>query len=157
MGSYDGDLAALIRKAKFESDRLALRTLKSVFVKLHAHANLPPPHAIVSVPGVPSRIRKRGINLPHELARSLARMTGIPYKQSWLMREREVPAQTGQSRAERLANLKGVFAADPECAQRTILVVDDVFTTGATAAAVDEALKTAGASSVLFFALARTP
>jgi ComF family protein len=94
---------------------------------------------LVPVPLHRSREVEREFNQSWELCRRLSRLTGIPAAKA-LMRTRETDQQAGLSRAERLKNLRGAFAMQKrrpwrpqiELQGRRILLVDDVFTTGAT-------------------------
>lgn len=108
--------------------------------------------AIVAVPLHRRRFLARRYNQSAELARALARLTGLPLLTGVVERKRATPRQVGLTRAERDANVRGAFAAPKEAALalsgKRILLVDDVFTTGATVSAVARALKRRGASAV---------
>jgi ComF family protein len=116
---------------------------------------------VVPIPLSRERLAERGFNQAWELARRVARRLGLQARADLLHRAVDSPAQSGLSRAERLANLRGAFsAAGPAGAAlvgRDVALVDDVMTTGATAAAATAALQRAGASSVQVWVLARTP
>jgi len=112
---------------------------------------------VLPMPLASRRLRERGFNQAHELARRLA-----PSKTdaTLLLRTRETPAQSGLSRAERLRNLRGAFAVEPLRAHklrgRRILLVDDVMTSGASIFTAAEVLRQAGAAHVTAIVLART-
>lgn len=105
---------------------------------------------------VPPSGSKRGYNVPERMARPIARAVGVPLEPDALIRVRKKRSQEGLSLEERLANVAGVFrAADPQQVEgKRILLVDDVITTGATAAACAQALLAAGAQSVFAVSLA---
>lgn len=105
---------------------------------------------------VPASSPKRGYNVPYLLARPLAYATGLPIQPKALQRVRCDKHQAGLSLGERLANVVDAFAPAGGCdvAGKRVLLVDDVITTGATAAACAEALLAAGAKSVYAVALA---
>jgi predicted amidophosphoribosyltransferase len=97
---------------------------------------------------VPGRRRdsvRRGYDHAEVLAKGLAGATGLP-RAPLLRRTGEVPDQTTLTGAERRLNLRGAFAAT--ACSGGIVVVDDLITTGATAAACAEALRSAGAATV---------
>jgi ComF family protein len=110
---------------------------------------------VVAVPLGRRRRIARGYDQAALLARSAARERGLPFLAGAVRRVRETPPQVGRSRTERLANVRGAFAAGPGVLGRDLVLVDDVVTTGATAAACAEALLVAGARSVSVAALAR--
>lgn len=115
---------------------------------------------IVPVPLHRMRLWKRRYNQSAEIARAVARLTGIALAPLVLERLRHTPSQgTMPSAKARRRNVRGAFAVPKvrrdEVRSRSILLVDDVLTTGATADACARALKRAGAKSVFVLALAR--
>ena len=114
----------------------------------------PPVDCDLIVP-VPSSGRGRSCNVPALLGMPLAHALGIPLDETALRRTRKGRAQAGLTREERLVNAAGLFRADPDrAAGRRVLLVDDVITTGATAAACARALTAAGAEWVAVAGLA---
>jgi ComF family protein len=111
--------------------------------------------ALVPVPLAPDREHARGFNQAALLADRLGAAVGLPSRPRWLRRTRAARAQSELTAAERVANVRGVFAASPAVAGRHVVVVDDVFTTGATAAECARALTAAGAARVGVVAVAR--
>lgn len=108
---------------------------------------------------VPASGTQRGYNVPQQMALPVARALGLPLAPAALQRVRTGRHQAGLPLEERLANVAGAFrAADagPLVGKR-VLLVDDVITTGATAAACTQALLGAGAQSVFAVALAAAP
>jgi predicted amidophosphoribosyltransferase len=89
------------------------------------------------------------------IAEHLGRVRGVPVRPRWLRRRRPTLAQADLSAAERRRNVAGAFAAAPAVAGRRLVVVDDVFTTGATAAECARALGAAGARRVGVLTVAR--
>ena len=118
-------------------------------------ANLPWPDAVVALPLAPARQRERGFDQAAEIARRVARITGVTGT-GGLRRTRDTPAQAALPWTARAANVRGAFAADPALAGRRIAIVDDVMTTGATLASAAAAALRAGARSVEAWAVART-
>lgn len=114
---------------------------------------------LVPVPLHAKKLRRRGYNQSELLARAFARETGLACDCSCLMRRRDTPSQTHLNRAGRLANMTGAFTCVlPECVKgKTVLLVDDVATTGATLEGCAQALKAAGARRVLAYTFSREP
>ncbi len=89
------------------------------------------------------------------MGRELARLCGLPALPG-LVRLRDTPPQVGLDRLRRQANVAGAFRWEgPELGRRSLLLVDDVATTGATLDACATALKAAGAGPVIGFTVAR--
>ena len=110
---------------------------------------------IVPVPLHWTRLAQRGFNQAGWLAAALARQAGKPMRHNVLTRHKRRRSQEGLTRKQRLANAAGAYRATVEVAGRAILVVDDVFTTGATVNARARALLTAGAGRADVVTLAR--
>jgi ComF family protein len=109
--------------------------------------------AIVPVPLFWRRRLQRGFNQSELLARGLARCTGIPAVNA-LRRVRPTPTQAGLSNSVRRQNVAQAFRSRSVQGKR-ILLIDDVMTTGATAASCALALKQAGARRVALLTVAR--
>ena len=118
------------------------------------------PSALVPIPLAPKRLRERGYNQSEMLARALARQWRIPVLIDLLVRTRETPTQTTLTPETRLANVRAAFAvANVQCSMIsdhwTLIVVDDVFTTGATLAEAARALEQGGAKRIFGVTFAR--
>lgn len=120
-----------------------------------------PPAAdlLVAMPLASRRQRERGFNHALEIARTLARATGIPVATNALRRIRETPKQADLPLDARAINVRDAFAymaAPGDIAGRSVLVIDDVMTTGASLEEVARTLKRAGAARVENWVIART-
>jgi ComF family protein len=106
--------------------------------------------ALVPVPLHPSRLRERGYNQAELIARPLARLLGIPYRSYLLVRTRPRPDKIRLTRRERWETARGAYAMHQTAKvdKRRVLLVDDVFTVGATLGACSRALRGAGAVRV---------
>ena len=115
---------------------------------------------VVPVPAHWTRIFRRRYNQASELARALAKETGLDVAPTALIRPTRTAKQERKTREERFENLAGRIAPHPKRAgrlkDRRVLLVDDVFTSGATLAAATEACLTGGAREVFVLTLART-
>ncbi len=115
----------------------------------------PFPQAVTFVPMHPRRERERGYNQSRLLAEELARHLGLDCL-PLLARPRSSPPQAGLSMEQRRANLRGCLETNPGAdVPCSILLVDDVFTTGTTLSECARALKQAGAGCVVACVLAR--
>jgi ComF family protein len=113
--------------------------------------------ALVPVPLYHRRLRTRGFNQAHELARGLGRARKIPVR-NYLYRERETPSQTGLERRARWENMNGAFRLKPrfDVTGQNLLLIDDVFTTGATTNACARILAKAGAGRLAVLTVSRS-
>ncbi len=113
---------------------------------------------ILPVPLSAKRLRERGFNQALLLARQVSRAHSIPLSYEALSRPRHTPPQTQLSGPEREKNVRGSFEVyQPEKVDgKHILLIDDVFTTGATARECAKVLLSAGAKQVDVLTLART-
>lgn len=113
--------------------------------------------AIIPVPVHRRRLRERGFNQALELARPLARQSNIPLWRSVARRIRDTPAQAGLGAKRREQNLRNAFSVSRNLHGMSVLVVDDVMTTGATLNEFARTLKERGAAHVANVVVARTP
>ena len=122
-----------------------------------AHYDVNALDIVIPVPLSPAKFRKRKYNQSALLAGALAKRLGAPLADDLLERVRDTPTQTHLSASGRRANIRGAFAVPrPELVRaRTVLLVDDVMTTGATLGEAAATLKAAGAWRVWALALAR--
>jgi ComF family protein len=116
-----------------------------------------PADVLVPVPLHSKRLKERGYNQSELLAKYLGKQTGLPVVTDRLIKAKHTgPQAKTESLSERLGNVKGAFACN-ESAFRglSVLLIDDVATSGATLNAAAAALKSAGASTVWGLALAK--
>lgn len=112
---------------------------------------------VVPLPMHRRSLRERGFNQAVELARPLAQAWQLPLWLDAVQRTRDGPPQASLNGLARRRNVRGAFVADPQrFAGRSVLVVDDVMTTGATLEALARELKRAGAVRVENIVVART-
>jgi ComF family protein len=112
---------------------------------------------LVPVPLHRTRLWQRGFNQSALVARELAKATGLRSEEGLLRRVKRTPALKGMSLSQRRKAVAGAFNVDPsaELAGRTVVLIDDVLTTGSTANACARALKLAGAERVELVSWAR--
>ena len=149
---HGGALAEAIHRLKYEQ-REDLGSALGVLFEACA-----PPRAdcMTPIPLHARRLRQRGYDQARLLADGAARRFRLPVR-SLLRRVRDTGQQVGRDRAARERNLRGAFVASESARGLRVCLVDDVLTTGATAAAAAEALLSAGAARVEVRTLARAP
>jgi ComF family protein len=147
---YDGPARRLVTTCKF-------RALRSLAGEMAGLARLPFEQTVADLGGVdlvtcvpvhPDRDLERGFDQAALLARRLAELAGLPFA-SLLVRTRRGRRQSGLGAAERAANVRAAFRLDDRMADKagrvsTVLVVDDVYTTGETLHACSSVLRHAG-------------
>ncbi len=165
--AFDGAVAPALYKDKGRDLVLALKYGR-LFAAAPAMARLMAPSVmnkldgpavLVPVPLHRWRLLGRRFNQSQLLAQSLASRTGMPLLATALERIKPTPTQGGLNRSGRFRNVRAAFAVKTkkikEVEGKTVVLVDDVLTTGATAGACAEALKKAGARRVVVAAFAR--
>jgi ComF family protein len=120
-------------------------------------AGLPAPDLLVAPPLAPRRLRARGFNQSLEIARIVGRRIGVPHAVRGLEKVRETLPQQGLGRRARRRNLRDAFRCSLDLGGRHVVIVDDVLTTGATAAAIAAELRRAGAARVDVWTVAQAP
>jgi ComF family protein len=155
-GIYEGALRASVLALKREAH--VSRRLRDLLFEACQRAPLSSATRIVPIPLHPERERERGFNQAAVLGRALAHLTGLPFDERSLARtlhtERHRAGMDARARRETVAHafvVERPRLIENEC----ILLVDDVYTTGATVSACAVALKEAGALEVLVLTVAR--
>ena len=156
-GYYADELGGLIQGLKFRNRRnltgFLVSLLADAFFETWSREDF---DLIVPVPLHKKRKRQRGYNQSELLAQSLALRLAIPQKRV-LSRLRATPPQVGLSDSQRIENVRNAFHVDGRhpLAGKRVLLIDDVMTTGATAASAAKALLDGGAARVSVLTVAR--
>jgi len=173
-GSYAGNLRSLIHALKYDgmlpvAERLGALLAESL-LKLQSEivgdglAEGIKDALVVAVPMHGAKRRQRGFNHAELIAEAAVKAVrsarpgwSLRMAEGLLERRRATRSQAGLSPHQRRANLRGVFSApNPErLSRRTVLLIDDIYTTGATARACSQTLRRAGAASVWVATVAR--
>lgn len=158
---YDHPWDGLISRFKFHAALDLTRPLVERLLQAQHAAALPVPELLLPVPLSPERLRERGYNQAWELARRVAARLGCPVDPGLLLRVRHTPHQLALAPDRRAGNVRAAFAVDPlqrhRLQGRAVTLLDDVMTTGATAAEISRVLLQAGAREVRVWVIARTP
>ncbi len=161
---YDGPGRALVHALKFHDDHAPVRLMVRLMARrVRALAQERPDMLVAPVPLHRWRLWQRRFNQSALLARLLAKELGLAFIPDLLLRTRNTTPQTRLSGRARRQNLKRAFTVAQKHAARlkgrTVLLVDDVLTTGTTARACTRTLLKAGAEGVhvMVFALAEEP
>jgi ComF family protein len=159
LGPYDGDLRDLCLRLKHEANAWLAPCLSDLFVEAQRDAvsELPRDAWIVPVPLHWWRRCRRGYNQAEALADGLARRLNLPVR-PLLRRVVATERLAHQGRTARIKGMRKAFKLrpSPHLAGRTVILVDDVLTTGATCGEAARALKDAGAARVVVVVIART-
>ena len=150
---YSGPVKRAIAKVKYKWVWDIEKIFVELLVKNLWRFDLPENVILVPVPLHFKRKNWRGFNQSEILAKSLASKFNVEYLEL-LIRKRETRTQVGLTRDERKENVRGAFKIMAEARGRSIILVDDVFTSGATMAECANVLKRAGAKSVWGMAVA---
>lgn len=157
-GYYGGPLKRAIAALKYQNQRqlgpwlgelLATAWLAPQRQQLTWCRQLPPALVVVPIPLHADKWRERGFNQALLIAQGFCRQTQLPLRGEGLVRHRFTTPQFGLTDQERQHNLAGAFAIGSDLrikgqAKPQVLLLDDIFTTGATIAAATQILKQAG-------------
>lgn len=158
--SYEYPVTTLITGLKYqkriECARVLAELLAIALREARLDSLLPWPDLLLPVPLHPRRLAQRGYNQAELLARWLGAILQVPCGTQVLARRRDTPPQVSLSRAARLENLRGAFVVRDSLAGKSVALIDDVLTTGATARALAGVVQDAGAATVQVWVAART-
>lgn len=147
-GYYRGALERVLHAFKFERhDFFAAPLAELVASALRAHGDFAF-DSVVPVPMHRSKLHRRGYNQAELLARAVAQRLRVRCEPALLKKRGDTPAQSKLARAARAANVRHAFVASARAAEKSILVIDDVSTTGETLRVCAQELLRAGATRV---------
>lgn len=152
--AYDGPVGRLVRRGKYVPDRWLVDRTAALLAERAAPVLAARGGIVVPAPSTWQSRLKRGFATGAVLARRVGAAANLPVADVLTLRAGR--RQATQAREERLANLAGRLRCDTDVAG-PVWLVDDVLTTGATAAEMARTLLAAGAASVHLWVLARTP
>jgi ComF family protein len=157
---FEGPLRQAIHRFKYQRKRVLASFLGGIMVHWLSTQDggaLGAAELVCPVALYPRRRRERGFNQSELLARSVAAHLGVELDPDLLARVRDTVPQINLPLGERAANVRGAFAVPQpaKVAKKTVLLIDDVFTTGATLNECARLLRRAGAARVFIFTLAR--
>ncbi len=153
---YEGIIREAIHQLKFSGNlslaNLFSKMLYSVYLYENRQVDL-----LTAVPLSKNKLNERGFNQSVWIGKPLAARIGVPFKANALIKMKDTEPQVGLNRAQRQGNLKGAFLAEPKLVNgKSVFIVDDVMTTGATFQACAEALLAGGAKEVYCLSVATT-
>lgn len=147
----------LIQQLKFNRRLINARLLGALMAEALLHREERLPDLIVPVPLHKKRLRWRGYNQALELARPISSHFGVPIASRCCRRVRETAVQSDLPAKQRGANVKGAFEVDVSLSGQRVAIIDDVMTTGNTAAELARVLLERGAREVDVWVCARVP
>lgn len=158
LGEYDGKLREWILRMKHPGQETLVEAVGDAWSQI-AQKQVRDLHCQLVIP-VPLHWRRRwerGFNQSEILAKSWAKCLNLPFRPGWLKRTTNTPRQYAVSPTERRENMRGAFLASRGAGLngRSVLLVDDVMTTGSTAHEAGRALRAGGAERVVVAVLAR--
>jgi len=157
LGCYEGPLRTAIHRWKYQEKTPLTSFFGERMEKgLYRYWDPPPFDLLIPVPLHPKRLRERGFNQSLLLVKELSHRTGIPYEKRLLQKKRQTLPQVELSGREREKEVRNSFRIIKREALRgkTILLVDDVYTTGATVNECAKVLLAAGAERIDVFTIA---
>jgi ComF family protein len=152
---YDGPIREAIHALKYHGRRAAAGPLGVLLAQRAPRDAIRGVDSVVPVPLHPSRLITRGFNQAELIARPLAALLGVPCVARALRRSHHDRSQAELDATARRASVRDAFHPGPARTGARVLLIDDVFSTGATAEACAAALREAGASAVTVLTVAR--
>lgn len=144
---YSGTLKEMLHKLKFEGENKFLQPLAEEAVFLAQAYSESGFDMVVSVPTDAARRKQRGYDIPEAVFKNALAQHGV-WQPDVLARIKATTPQYGLTPGERRSNVRGCFKAKGDAQGKSILLVDDILTTGATLDEAAKTLKQAGAKSV---------
>lgn len=155
--SYSDPADLLVQALKYRKLRPAARVMAELMFQRCPRDAFPEHAALLPVPLHRWRAWRRGFNQSTLIAAHLARLGSRPLLRRAVRRQRATRAQAGLSRSARRRNLAAAFSVTGHPLPASVVMVDDVVTTGATLDALAQTLRRAGVHDVRAWTFARTP
>ncbi len=166
--TYSFPIGEIIHQFKYQKRRywryflndMLMLYLKAFRSDLYDASDYPTPELIIPVPISAAKLFQREFNQSHGIASKLAQAFAAPIAQSAISTSFRSVSQASLSRSQRLTHSQDAFQAGNQFAEirgKSIMIVDDVITTGSTANQIARLAKKAGATSVEVWGIARTP
>lgn len=154
---YDGPVIKLIHNLKYFGQKYVGEYLSEFLVEEYKLNNFTA-DIVVPIPLNPNRLKQRGYNQAETLCKSFEEKLGLKINTTNFIRTIDTPTQTALNKAERKKNLENAFkVVDKNIFKgKTILLIDDVYTTGATLEEASKTLLKSGVKSVICLTLAHT-
>jgi ComF family protein len=153
--AYEGPIETAVHRFKYEGWKKLAAPLAQLLAERIAVEGIAA-RWVVAVPLHPSRLRQRGYNQSELLARELRNVLALRSPRGVLVRTRATPPQVGNDRMRRFENVAGAFAWQGKAlGGESVLLIDDVATTGATLDACASSIRAAGSGPVTGVSVAR--
>ena len=152
---YEEPIRSVILSLKYSDNGFAARAVAPYMAAVYLkRIKKKSPHVIIPVPLCKSRLHERGYNQSELLAKEIADYLALPIMNDVLIRIKKTTPQKNMTPTERMENMKGAFAVVGDVRGKHILLIDDVYTTGATTGECAKMLKTAGAKTIAILTVA---
>ena len=154
---YTGNIKFIINRFKYNNEKYLAKPLSYFMAETYLQNDFACDF-IISVPLTKEKFKKRGYNQAELLANELSKRINLDVKKDIILKVKNTLTQTKLTRFERKINMENAFKISNKHAlkKKSILIVDDVFTTGTTTEHISELLMKAGAKSVKVLTLAHT-
>lgn len=157
---YQGVMRKCIHLLKYKKQVKLIQPLGNLminYLNVNCDINIQRIDLVIPVPLFKEDFAKRGFNQSNLLARTIADYFSISFSEDLLIKDKENLSQVGLSKTERKNNVKHVYSINSTCEIdcNNILLIDDIYTTGATVEACCKELRKAGAESIYVLTLAR--
>ncbi len=154
---YKGKIVTLIHNLKFNNAQYLAEDFSKDLCKLYKTEKYSC-DIVIPVPMTQARLKSRGYNQAGLLANGLSKLINLPYDENNLLKIKDTKSQVGLDFSERKNNLIDAFKTKDKkfFKGKRVLLVDDIFTTGATIECCARALKKGGASQVFVITVAHT-
>jgi ComF family protein len=154
---FDGEIRNALHRLKYRNDISLGGVLAPFLVELYSRQGWNV-DVVTAIPLSKKRLRSRGYNQAERIARPFAAMIKKPYLTNAVHRIIDTKSQIDLSLTERCVNVSGAFYANSmDVALKSVIIIDDVSTTGSTISECSRALKEAGAEKVYALTIARAP